>query len=433
MVWIGARSYSWYLWHWPALVLFAAWRNEPTSTWVAAGVSLAALAVGHIGFTLVEQPIRRWPSLVTSSPRSLAVGLSLSTLCLVGLLVTRPVTQRVDAGGPVVAAIDLPAPAASTSVVALGPTHRRSRWRHRRAATRPCRPTLTQITTSDGADGLAAVLEAAALTNLVPSNLQPPLSEARSILPSVYDLGCHLDYETVVPVICELGDVDSAATAVLIGDSHAAQWVPAFEQLASEAGIRFIPMTKSRCPFAEVRVDVPALNREYTECVTWRDNLVTTLRSMHPDVVIVTQMGPYVPLGVAPAERAHALEDGMTTSLVRFREVADTVVLLGDTPFPVGDPPACLSEHLDDAATCAFTRLDATKLSLPDAEMAAAAAAHVQYVPVVDLACGPTRCPVIVGDLLVYRDPSHLIATYVVWLAPELGRLLGPPWVGPPP
>ena len=91
---------------------------------------------------------------------------------------------------------------------------------------------------------------------------------------------------------------------MLIGDSHAAQWVPAFEQLASEAGIRFIPMTKSRCPFAEVRVDVPALNREYTECVTWRDNLVTTLRSMHPDVVIVTQMGPYVPLGVAPAERA---------------------------------------------------------------------------------------------------------------------------------
>ena len=40
----------------------------------------------------------------------------------------------------------------------------------------------------------------------------------------------------------------------------------------------------------------------------------------------------------------------MTTSLIRFREVADTVVLLGDTPFPVGDPPACLSEHLDDAA-----------------------------------------------------------------------------------
>ena len=67
---------------------------------------------------------------------------------------------------------------------------------------------VTQITTSDGTDGLAAVLEAAALTNLVPSNLQPPLSEARSILPSVYDLGCHLDYETVVPVICELGDVD---------------------------------------------------------------------------------------------------------------------------------------------------------------------------------------------------------------------------------
>ena len=51
------------------------------------------------------------------------------------------------------------------------------------------------------------------------------------------------------------------------------------------------------------------------------------------------------------------------------------------------------------------------------------------YTATYDLVCGPTRCPVIVGNLLVYRDNSHLSTPYVQWVAPELTARLGAPWV----
>jgi peptidoglycan/LPS O-acetylase OafA/YrhL len=55
MVWIGERSYSWYLWHWP-LIVYAAMVVPGTMTKVAAGA--AALALAHLSFRYVEQPFR---------------------------------------------------------------------------------------------------------------------------------------------------------------------------------------------------------------------------------------------------------------------------------------------------------------------------------------------------------------------------------------
>ena len=65
---------------------------------------------------------------------------------------------------------------------------------------------------------------------------------------------------------------------------------------------------------------------------------------------------------------------------------------------------------------------------LTDVEREAADRAGAAYVAVDDLVCGPTRCPVIVGNLLVYRDNSHLSTPYVQWVAPELTARLGAPW-----
>ncbi len=58
MVWLGDRSYSWYLWHWPVLVL-AAHVNLPDTLPVTAALVLLSLAIASISYRLIELPFWR--------------------------------------------------------------------------------------------------------------------------------------------------------------------------------------------------------------------------------------------------------------------------------------------------------------------------------------------------------------------------------------
>jgi len=63
IVWLGDISYSWYLWHWPALV---AARQFIGSERLAAPLAvIGSLALATVSYRLVENPIRRSPALTT--------------------------------------------------------------------------------------------------------------------------------------------------------------------------------------------------------------------------------------------------------------------------------------------------------------------------------------------------------------------------------
>ncbi len=94
--WIGARSYSWYLWHWPALVLGAAWLDSPLSVAQSLALAIAALGIAHVGYELVEQPVRHRARLVASPRQSIAVGLGLMSACAVVLVWARPLSDNVS-------------------------------------------------------------------------------------------------------------------------------------------------------------------------------------------------------------------------------------------------------------------------------------------------------------------------------------------------
>ena len=55
--WIGERSYGIYLWHLPAIVFIPQWENLPWAHPVL--VTVVAIALAHISWTLVEDPVRR--------------------------------------------------------------------------------------------------------------------------------------------------------------------------------------------------------------------------------------------------------------------------------------------------------------------------------------------------------------------------------------
>jgi peptidoglycan/LPS O-acetylase OafA/YrhL len=75
MVWMGRRSYGFYLWHYPVLLLLA---RTPMNTWLRAGLGLAiTLFITVLSWQFVEQPVlrykdARWHSRTTPAPATAA-------------------------------------------------------------------------------------------------------------------------------------------------------------------------------------------------------------------------------------------------------------------------------------------------------------------------------------------------------------------------
>ncbi|MEI8081070.1 MAG: SGNH hydrolase domain-containing protein, partial [Actinomycetes bacterium] len=83
----------------------------------------------------------------------------------------------------------------------------------------------------------------------------------------------------------------------------------------------------------------------------------------------------------------------------------------------------CLSGYLDDVQACTPQRSAAVNESGIVAETAAAEASGGHYADTTDLFCTAARCPVIVGDTLVYVDDNHMTLEYARTLAPAIGAL----------
>lgn len=74
MQWIGARSYSLYLWHWPFLIIAAEYLTHDLSAIQNTGLLLLALAATAITYRLIENPVRHARVLARRTGLTLAIG-----------------------------------------------------------------------------------------------------------------------------------------------------------------------------------------------------------------------------------------------------------------------------------------------------------------------------------------------------------------------
>lgn len=79
--WLGRLSYSWYLWHWPAMVLAVAAVGEDT-TRVRTAAGVATLGLAHLTYHHYENPVRFSSRLTASTRRSFLAGAALTSLVL---------------------------------------------------------------------------------------------------------------------------------------------------------------------------------------------------------------------------------------------------------------------------------------------------------------------------------------------------------------
>ena len=133
---------------------------------------------------------------------------------------------------------------------------------------------------------------------------------------------------------------------MLLGDSHAQQWLPAVQALAEERGWRLRAITKSACPMADGTVWNSVLKRGYRECDEWRETALELIEAEAPALVLVAADGRYQLMG----EDGNRLEEGhdeawqaaLTSALERMGQLAPTIVI-ADTPRVGYDPAECLA------------------------------------------------------------------------------------------
>lgn len=82
--WVGDRSYSWYLWHWPVVVFVAT--AVSSNRWALLTASLASIVIAMASYRWVEQPMRTTtPMRFARTPRLVVACLGVPTLLAGGL------------------------------------------------------------------------------------------------------------------------------------------------------------------------------------------------------------------------------------------------------------------------------------------------------------------------------------------------------------
>ncbi len=439
--WAGGRSYSLYLWHWPALVIGAAALDRvpgPTAT-----LALIALAVvlAEVGYRFIENPIRRSPRLIPRPGRSLILGAGLLTIgAIVGLAVTT--VDRTARTGVIAAApepISAPPTAGDSKVEPPKPDDEPatvlSSSNSNPAATADDATTSTTTTTSTTippptpADALTLAAILAALdTELLPDNLRPSILEANGDTSSLYGTGCHQYLEERAAEGCVFGDTDGDLTVALWGDSHAAQWFSAVDRIAEQRGWRLIAITQGGCPVIEVLTWNRSGDAVFDHCGPWRDNVIETFENEGVDVVLLGQHYGLLDAATRASVGAAVWEEQLPRLLDRLDRLERpmTPILLIDSPDPPEDVPTCLAEHPTEISLCEPRSPGNTERAVAQVIRTVAAERGLGAIDPRPWLCVDDRCPVVVGDLLVYRDSHHLSNTFVSWLTPVLDAELGP-------
>ena len=89
MQWLGRVSYSWYLWHWPAIVLTVAYFDDDSVS-LRTAAAMATLPIAYLAYRFFETPLRFAPIFAKSRPRTYVFGALATVLVVAGSFAVPP-------------------------------------------------------------------------------------------------------------------------------------------------------------------------------------------------------------------------------------------------------------------------------------------------------------------------------------------------------
>ena len=421
--WIGARSYSIYLWHWPVLIIAESHAARALTVTERLIAIVAAVIAASLSHHFLENPVRHSVSLQAKPRLALMVGAVLIVLSVgVGFVLrTSSVALSTDA------IADAPVAIASTTTSTTAPVVSTD------STVAPVETTTSLVTIPEGPPPsivnptapIDAVI-AGALTDEVPANLQPSLRGASGDKPEIYDNGCHVNLISIEPKICEYGDTTSDFTVALYGDSHAAQWFPALNQIAIDHQWRLIILTKMGCTAIDLITANSLVGPTYPGCRPWREKVLERFVAENVRVVLITNSNRLTDPSTGQPFADSIVKAGFATLIPQLQSMKISPIVITDTPYPGTDVPICLSKAIKNVGSCTVTRDKGIRANRQQTSIDVAVENNAQYLDVSHWVCTIDTCPVITGNILMYRDSHHLTTTYVQFLTPLIDAAISP-------
>ncbi len=346
---VGDLSYSWYLWHWPALVLLPLALGSQSPLVSAAAVAIS-FALAWASYTFVEQPVRSARILVRSPGRSLATGAAL-----------------VAAVAPF--AVVLGTVEVSHTVVAVDGNH---------ITLRPPPDQASSDITSMRAVGCDADFEE---TTVGDCAFGDPDATRSAVL---------------------LGDSHAVAAFPGLNEAAKQEGYRLFSWTKSACPVADV--TRYDKAHGRVFTECDEFRSAILDRILEARPEVVVIAMYYKSNARLVDRGTGERLPAEAVPRALAV--GLRSVIKRLEGTGIRVVLLRDLPKAPFDPPACLASE-GRVKTCGFRRPAG-----PSFEARAVSGLDVELVNLARGVCGPRRCHPVVGDVLVYRDSNHITRTY---------------------
>ncbi|GAA2734073.1 acyltransferase family protein [Pedococcus aerophilus] len=377
LVRLGGTAYTLYLVHWPVLVLWLAASGRSRAGLVdGAAVVGSSLVLALLLSRFVEEPLRRLPRTQGPSWRSATVVgaflLPAVAVCGFGL-------ARLDADA------DRSTLVATGVAVAQYPGAR-----------------AVEVRTGTAAGATTAQLPV--------EDRLPATTALRQEFVSLPQR-CSGAWAAEAPLTCTVQEPPGTAsrTVVVVGDSHAEQWLAALQPTARAQGWRLVALLKGGCSFGD------AASRE-GECGAINAAATDYLLRHRPDLVVTVSTAAH------RSTAAERLVGGYPAAVRALTGRGIPVVGLRDNPRWTFGVVGCVLEEGDSSPRC---RAPVTrKLAAANPADALAGTDGFASIDLTDHICPEGVCPPSVGNVWVYLDDNHLTRTYAATLAPVLERRL---------
>ena len=379
---LGRVSYAAYLWHWPLIVLLPYVTHRSLGTVDKIEIMAATVVLAYLSTTVIEDPIRFRPRLLGQR---------------------RPLTVAAWSAAAMAVVIGFSAAEAHGLEV------------HEKQLAKVARKVVAEKPSCLGAQAMDPAL-APCNNPALAGVLVPDPAQAKS--DQKYRPDCLGMKSPGVPRICQVGPTKGYGKRIFAaGDSHNNVLLGVYSTIAEHNKWRIDVASHNGCYLTTAR-NVPSSDGSESECNSWRAGVMTLILKGGYDAVIVTHAQPVIP------GRGETADQAIVRGLVRaWRNLPDVpIVAIRDNPWTRPDVLDCVSQHLTTAAhACSVSR--AKGLAMFDGQAEASfQVSRAHLVDVTSLYCTATACPPVIGHVLVYKDRTHLTATFAATLSPYIER-----------